>query len=276
MEETNFQLHSESINEIAAALSEASKHIEPALKQNENPFYKSKYADLQTVDRACRIALADNGLVVSQVMDTINNMPTLVTILVHKSGQWIKSYYPIIQPVNEKLADRLLADPKIDFKTLKQLLVNDPQSIGSAITYARRYSLAAICGVVTEDDDGEAATKRESDSKTYIEKKVAPLPVPIPNNEQVILKGTYYPEKPKKQTDPEKQAYIDKLTSAKDLIELQSLTAEVKSEWNTDQFKAYVKTLEHKLRKGFETEMKEIFDAEEVKPEAVNAKGVKK
>jgi hypothetical protein len=258
MEETNFQLHSESINEIAAALSEASKHIEPALKQNENPFYKSKYADLQTVDKACRIALADNGLVVSQVMDTINNMPTLVTILIHKSGQWIKSYYPIIQPVNEKLADRLLADPKIDFKTLKQLLVNDPQSIGSAITYARRYSLAAICGVVTEDDDGEAATKRETETK----------------KEQVILKGTYYPEKRRKQTDPAKQAYVDKLMSAKDLIELQSLTAEVKPEWNTDGFKAFVKTLEHKLRAGFEEEMKEIFTTEEVKPEV--GKGVKK
>ena len=258
MEETNFQLHSESINEIAAALSEASKHIEPALKQNENPFYKSKYADLQTVDRACRIALADNGLVVSQVMDTINNMPTLVTILVHKSGQWIKSYYPIIQPVNEKLADRLLADPKIDFKTLKQLLVNDPQSIGSAITYARRYSLAAICGVVTEDDDGEAATKRETETKTYIAKDVAPLPIPVK-------------EKPKSA----KEIYIDKLTAAKDLLELQGLITEVKPEWNTDQFKAFTKTLEHKLRAGFESEMKDMFDAEE-EPETVKAKGVKK
>jgi len=102
------------------------------------------------------------------------------------------------------------------------------------------------------------------------------LPVPIPNNEQVILKGTYYPEKLKKQTDPAKQAYIDKLTSAKDLIELQSLTAEVKPEWNTDQFKAFTKTLEHKLRAGFESEMKDMFDAEEVKPEVVKAKGVKK
>lgn len=98
----------------------------------------------------------------------------------------------------------------------------------------------------------------------------------IANKEQVILKGTYYPEKPKKQTDPEKQAYIDKLTSAKDLIELQSLIAEVKAEWNTDQFKAYVKTLEHKLRAGFEEEMKEIFTAEEVKPEVVKVEGVKK
>jgi hypothetical protein len=84
-----------------------------------------------------------------------------------------------------------------------------------------------------------------------------------------MLKDTYYPEKPKKRTDPAKQAYIDKLMSAKDLIELQSLTAEVKPEWNTDGFKAFVKTLEHKLRAGFEEEMKEIFTTEEVKPESV-------
>ena len=106
--------------------------------------------------------------------------------------------------------------------------------------------------------------------------EVSVAPESETKKEQVILKGTYYPEKPKKQTDPEKQAYIDKLTSAKDLIELQSLIAEVKPEWDTDQFKAFVKTLEHKLRAGFEEEMKEILTAEEVKPETVQKKGVKK
>lgn len=258
MEETNFQLHSESINEIAAALSKAQSEIKPAIKKTENSFFKKNYADMEAIDHVSRAALCKNGLSISQPIVPISGIPHVVTLLMHASGQWIKSYYPIIQPVNEKLADRLLADPKIDFKTLKQLLVNDPQSIGSAITYARRYSLAAICGVVTEDDDGEAATKRETETK----------------KEQVILKGTYYPEKRRKQTDPAKQAYVDKLMSAKDLIELQSLTAEVKPEWNTDGFKAFVKTLEHKLRAGFEEEMKEIFTTEEVKPEV--GKGVKK
>ena len=98
----------------------------------------------------------------------------------------------------------------------------------------------------------------------------------IANKEQVILKGTYYPEKPKKQTDPEKQAYIDKLTSAKDLIELQGLITEVKPEWNTDQFKAFTKTLFDKLNAQFTEEMKDILQAEEVNPEVVKAKGVKK
>jgi hypothetical protein len=243
MEETNL-LHSESINELAKALCEASKKIQPAIKAVENTFFKKNYADLKAIDHACRIPLTENGLCISQLMDSTNGQLTLITILMHSSGQWLKSYYPITYD-----------------KTT-------PQAIGSGVAYARRYSYAAIINVVTEDDDGEAATKRETET----------------NKGQVILKGTYYPdppkketgEKPKKQTDPEKQAYIDKLTSAKDLIELQSLTAEVKAEWNTDQFKAYVKTLEHKLRKGFETEMKDMFDAEEVKPEVVKAKGVKK
>jgi len=249
MEETNL-LHSERINELAKALCEASKKIQPAIKAVENTFFKKNYADLKAIDHVCRIPLTENGLCISQLMDSTNGQLTLITILMHSSGQWLKSYYPITYD-----------------KTT-------PQAIGSGVAYARRYSYAAIINVVTEDDDGEAATKRETDIKTYIEKKVAPLPVP--DKGQVILKGTYYPEKPKKQTDPAKQAYINKLTSAKDLIELQSLTAEVKPEWDTEQFKAYVKTLEHKLRADFESEMKDMFDAEEVKPETVQKKGVKK
>ena len=229
-------LHSESINELAKALCEASKSIKPAIKSADNPFYKSKYADLQEVDHACRTALADNGLCISQLMDSTSGQLTLITILMHSSGQWLKSYYPITYD-----------------KTT-------PQAIGSGVTYARRYSLAAICGVVTEDDDGEAATKREAET----------------NKGQVILKGTYYPEKPKKQTDPEKQAYINKLTAAKDLIELQGLITEVKPEWDTDQFKAFTKTLFDKLNAEFKKEMQEVFGAEEVKPETVQKKGVKK
>lgn len=245
------------MKKLLSALFEAQKEIKPALKSTDNPFFKSKYADLNEVHHAVKASLEKNGLLVSQITELgEGNMPILITRLFHvESGESIESKYPVVY-----------SKP-------------DPQGIGSGLTYARRYQLATICGVVTEDDDGEKAMDRttETKSKTYIEKKVNPLPVPFPADKgQVILKGTYYPEKPKKQTDPEKQAYIDKLTSAKDLIELQSLIAEVKAEWNTEQFKAYVKTLEHKLRAGFEEEMKEIFTAEEVKPETVQKKGVKK
>jgi hypothetical protein len=106
--------------------------------------------------------------------------------------------------------------------------------------------------------------------------EVSVAPESETKKEQVILKGTYYPEKPKKQKDPDKEDYINKLTSAKDLIELQSLIAEVRPEWDTDQFKAFTKTLFDKLNSQFTEEMKEILQAEEVKPEAVQKKGVKK
>lgn len=231
------------MKKLLSALFEAQKEIKPALKSTDNPFFKSKYADLNEVHHAVKASLEKNGLLVSQITELgEGNMPILVTRLFHvESGESIESKYPVVY-----------SKP-------------DPQGIGSGLTYARRYQLATICGVVTEDDDGEKAMDRTTETK-----KIERFPLP----KLTDIKAE--PIQPKKQTDPAKQAYIDKLTSAKDLIELQSLIAEVKPEWNTDQFKAFAKTLEHKLRAGFEEEMKEIFTAEEVKPEAVKAKGVKK
>ena len=226
------------MKKLLSALFEAQKEIKPAFKSTENSFFKSKYADLNEVHHAVKASLEKNGLLVSQITELgEGNMPILITRLFHvESGESIESKYPVVY-----------SKP-------------DPQGIGSGLTYARRYQLATICGVITEDDDGEKAMDRTTETK----------------KEQVILKGTYYPEKPKKQTDPEKQAYIDKLTSAKDLIELQGLITEVKPEWDTEQFKSFTKTLFDKLNSQFKEEMKEIFATEEVKPETVQKKGVKK
>lgn len=224
------------MKKLLSALFEAQKEIKPAFKSTENSFFKSKYADLNEVHHAVKASLEKNGLLVSQITELgEGNMPILITRLFHvESGESIESKYPVVY-----------SKP-------------DPQGIGSGLTYARRYQLATICGVITEDDDGEKAMDRttETKPKTYIEKKVNPLPVPIPKSE--------------------KQIYIDKLTSAKDLIELQGLITEVKPEWNTDQFKAFTKTLFDKLNAEFKKEMQEVFDAEEVKPEAAQKKGVKK
>lgn len=125
-----FKLQSDSINELAAALSKAQLSISAALKDSSNPFFKSKYADLTSVWSACRKELSENGLSVSQVLDGMN----LVTTLMHSSGQWVRGSCPLI------------------------LVKQDMQSLGSSVTYARRYSLAAICGVVQDDDDGNLAT----------------------------------------------------------------------------------------------------------------------
>jgi hypothetical protein len=125
---------SEQINELAAALAKAQSEIQPAIKDSTNPFFKSKYADLSSVWSACKTPLTKNGLSVLQTMEPRDGQLTLVTTLAHSSGQWIRSFLPIISQ--------------------KQ----DAQSIGSAITYMRRYSLAALVGVTTdEDDDGNAA-----------------------------------------------------------------------------------------------------------------------
>jgi hypothetical protein len=127
------------MDKLLAALFEAKKEIKPALKSAENPFYKSKYADLKEIDHAVKSALENNGLLLIQTTRVgEGNLPILATYLYHvESGQSISSEYPVTY-----------SKP-------------DPQSIGSGLTYARRYQLACICGVITEDDDAEAAMARK-------------------------------------------------------------------------------------------------------------------
>ena len=129
---------SESIKELAIALNKAQGIMQVAKKDSENPYFKSKYADLLSVWDACRGALTSNGLSVAQIADTDSEgKAVLETILMHTSGEWIKGRLPLL-PVKA-----------------------DPQAQGSAITYARRYSLSAIIGLCTEDDDdAEAAMER--------------------------------------------------------------------------------------------------------------------
>ena len=129
-------MQSEQIDQLVAALAIAQGDISPAPKSAENPHFKSKFANLTSIWEACRTQLSAQGIAVIQTIDIQGDMLLLVTTLAHKSGQWIRSKAPII--AGEK-------------KT--------PQTIGSAITYMRRYSLAAIVGVAPEDDDdGNAAS----------------------------------------------------------------------------------------------------------------------
>jgi hypothetical protein len=130
---------SEQINELASALSKCQSEMLPAAKDSLNPFFKSKYSDLNAIWNACRGPLTRNGLAVVQTMEEIEGKFQLVTTLVHASGQWVKSFFPII--------------------VQKQ----DAQSYGSACSYARRYSLSSIVGVTTDDgdDDGERAGRAE-------------------------------------------------------------------------------------------------------------------
>lgn len=128
---------SEQINELAEALAKAQGQMQNAKKDSTNPHFKSNYADLAAIVTAIRQALSDNALshVQATQVDELGNV-TLVTTLAHKSGQWVRSFYPV-RPVQA-----------------------NPQGFGSALTYARRYSLAAITGMAAEDedDDGNAAS----------------------------------------------------------------------------------------------------------------------
>src|SRR5882762_6113122 len=120
---------SDTINELAGALAKAQGEITGALKDSSNPFFKSKYADLASCWEACRAPLSKNGLAVIQTTTFRDGQLYLITTLAHASGQWIRG--------------ELLVKVKDD----------GPQAQGSGLTYARRYSFAAIVGLAQIDDD---------------------------------------------------------------------------------------------------------------------------
>jgi hypothetical protein len=141
---------SDSIANLAKALSIVQGALKPASKDASNPFFKSKYADLNSVWDACRDLLAANGLAVTQ-LNQITDLGVIVeTVLMHESGEWISG------------------------EMLLPLSKNDPQGVGSATTYGRRYGLAAIIGIVSdEDDDGNHASGK------YNGQKQAEQPKPV-------------------------------------------------------------------------------------------------
>lgn len=121
--------------ELFAALAKAQGQLEAAAKSSENPHFRSKYADLSEVWEAWKKVGPANGLSVIQYFKPRENgAQSLVTILAHSSGQSIEG-------------EMLLMPSK-----------NDMQGLGSATTYARRYSLAAMVGIVQDDNDGNAAS----------------------------------------------------------------------------------------------------------------------
>jgi len=128
------ELHSSEIADIAQALSKVQQVLDRASKKSANPHFKSKYAKLEDIWDALRDILPEHGLSVTQIMSPIDGKDYLITMLLHSSGQWLKSIAPLML---EKVTS---------------------QGLGSAISYQRRYSLAAITGVCQEDDDGNAAS----------------------------------------------------------------------------------------------------------------------
>lgn len=117
------------------ALSKAQAQFTHAPKDSTNSHFKSTYADLASVWNAIRKPLTDNGLSVTQGYEVKGGILCLVTMLLHDSGAFIEFNYPIYLP-----ADKM----------------TNPQQLGGAMTYARRYALAAIVGIAQDDDDGNS------------------------------------------------------------------------------------------------------------------------
>lgn len=124
---------SESIKNLAVALVKAQSELRGAKKDQDNPFFKSKYADLNSCWEAAREPLTKNGLCIIQTTEIQGQELGVKTLLVHTSGEWISGFLP---------------------------LTEKPQATGSAISYNRRYGLSAMVGLYSEDDDAEKATHR--------------------------------------------------------------------------------------------------------------------
>jgi hypothetical protein len=124
------------MKEIASALVKAQKAFGPALKTSTNPAFRSKYAKLENCIEAVIDALNDNGIMLMQPTHLCEDGVIVETMFLHESGEQI-------------------SNGKLHVPATK----HDAQGYGSALTYARRYSLLAACGIAAEDDDGEAASK---------------------------------------------------------------------------------------------------------------------
>lgn len=172
--EAGFQ--SREIGELAGALAIAQGEFEPAMKdreaeiKNDKTSYKYKYADLASCLESVRRPLARNGLAVLQLTELAGNEILLKTMLIHKSGQWIASLFPL--PINESSWARA-------------------QNVGSLLAYYRRYTLCALLQIATEDDDGHAGAStaprrdddrrpRQDDRRPERQERPSSSPVPGP------------------------------------------------------------------------------------------------
>lgn len=138
------------MKQIASALVKAQKAFGPALKSSSNPHFRSRYADLAACVEAVIDGLNSNGIMLMQQTHECADGVIVETMFIHESGE-------------------TLSAGKLHVPAAKQ----DPQGYGSALTYARRYSLMAACGIAPEDDDGNAASRKPAiDPAPYL-KQVA-------------------------------------------------------------------------------------------------------
>jgi hypothetical protein len=153
------------VKQIASALVKAQREFGPALKTSTNPHFRSKYADLAACVEAVIDALNNNGIYLMQMTHETPDGAMAETTFIHESGEMISA-------------------GKLFFPASK----HDAQGYASALTYVRRYSLMAACGVAPEDDDGNAASKPAPKPVPKVEPKpepkveAKPEPKPVQTN----------------------------------------------------------------------------------------------
>lgn len=153
---------SENLGNLAKALSVVQSKLQPALKDAKNPFFKNNYSTLNSVWDSCRALLSENGLSVVQTNEPAETGVIVETVLLHISNEWISG--SIFLP----------------------LAKHDPQGVGSAISYGRRYGLAAIIGIVSdEDDDGNHASRPREQHKPQQATPQQPKPQELSYGERI-------------------------------------------------------------------------------------------
>lgn len=140
---------------IASALVKAQKEFGPALKTSTNPHYRNKYADLSACVEAVIDGLNNNGIYLMQLNEERDGGVCVQTVFIHESGEQISAGSLFVPAAKQ-----------------------DPQGYGSALTYARRYSLMAACGIAPEDDDANSAKAPTNRPAVSAAPKAAPAPKP--------------------------------------------------------------------------------------------------
>lgn len=200
-------LKSDSIKELATALAKFQGMMKPVIKDASNPFFKSKYASLSNVIEDTKEPLVKCGLSYAQFPDELDG---LTTILMHTSGEWMQAT-STMTPVDRK-----------------------PQSLGSAISYHRRYGLCSVLGLQVDDDDGQEASKPKPKYDT----------TPIEDDAAVAVSGSddineiVPSKKPAKATAKKYTTFDEKKRIIKDLVDTMALTMLDSKE----EYESYVKS----------------------------------
>lgn len=146
---------------IAAALVKAQKEFGPALKTSNNPHFRSKYADLSACIEAVIDGLNNNGIYLMQLNEERAGGVCIQTVFIHESGEQVTAGSLFVPAAKQ-----------------------DPQGYGSALTYARRYSLMAACGIAPEDDDANSA--KAPTPRPAVVSAPPPAPTPKPKEAPVV------------------------------------------------------------------------------------------